>query len=98
MEYIKIFIIVQVLLLLFQKTKILKLDTYQYLEMISGSVLIIVIFGLLGYLITLDFLNPKQSLINNSALFASLYAIWYYSTHKITNKIHSDNNGVVYYN
>lgn len=98
MEYIKIFIIIQVIFLLFQYIKAFKLDNYQYYELIFGSFFIIVIFGLLGYLLTMDFLNPESNLINNSALFASLYAIWFYVTRKITNAVCTMNNGVIDYN
>jgi len=46
----------------------------------------------------MDFLNPESNLINNSALFASLYAIWFYVTKKITNAVCTMNNGVIDYN
>ena len=91
MEFIKIFIIVQVIFLLFQFIRGLRLEWYQYSELVFGSFLIIVFFGLLGSMIMLD-----KSLINNSALFASLYAIWFYLTKKFTNSINSDRNGVIY--
>jgi hypothetical protein len=98
MEYIKIFIIIQFILLLFQFISPLSLDNYQYYELIFGSFFIIVIFGLLGYLLTLDFLDPNSSIMNNSALFASLYALWFYLSKKLTNVVNTMNNGVINYN
>jgi hypothetical protein len=98
MEYIKIFIIIQFILLLFQFISSLSLDNYQYYELIFGSFFIILIFGLLGYLLTLDFLNPESKIMNNSALFASLYAIWFYITRKLTDSVRTMSNGVIDYN
>jgi hypothetical protein len=98
MEYIKIFIIIQFILFLLQFIKSTSLDSYQYYELVFGSFFLILIFGLLGNLITLEYLNPNSNLINNSALIASLYACWFYITKKLTNSINSDNNGVIYYN
>lgn len=97
MEYIKIFIIIQVIFLALQLNKDTSLEPYQYCELIFGSFFIIVFFGIFGMILTLDFLNPKQSLLNNSGLFACLFAIWYYLTKKLTNIINSDSNGVIYY-
>jgi hypothetical protein len=34
-------------------------------------------------------------ILNNSAIFATLYAIWFYITKKLSNSINSDNNGVI---
>ena len=98
MEYIKIFIIIQFILLLFQFISPLRLENYQYYELIFGSFFLILIFGLLGYLLTMDFLNPNSNLMNNSALFASLYALWFYITKKLTNATNTMNNGVINYN
>ena len=42
-------------------------------------------------------LNPEGDLLNNSALFAVFYAIWFYITKKLANTINSDVNGVIYY-
>jgi hypothetical protein len=95
MEYIKIFIIVQVIFLVLQLTKPTKLDSYQYLELIFGSFFIILFFGIFGTILTLDFLKPTSSMLNNSSLFATLFAIWFYFTKKITNSIYTDNNGVI---
>jgi len=73
------------------------LDNYQYSELVFGSVFIILFFGIFGSILTLDFLNPDGDLLNSSALFALLYAIWFYITKKLTNTINSDSNGVIYY-
>jgi len=98
MEYIKLFIIIQFIFLLLQFISPLNLDNYQYYELLFGSFFIIAIFGLLGYLLTLDFLDPNSSIMNNSALFATLYAIWYYITKKLTNYSNTMSNGVINYN
>jgi hypothetical protein len=97
MEYIKVFIIVQFILLIFQFIKPLNLELYQYYELIFGSFFMIIFFGGFGYLLTLEFLNPESQYINNVWLFATLYAIWYYFTKIFTNLINSDNNNVIYY-
>jgi hypothetical protein len=92
MEFIKVFIITQLVFLLFQFVYPLKLETYQYTELVLGSFLMILFFGLLGFALTL-----KIELINNSSLFATLFAIWFYITKKLSNAINSDKNGVIYY-
>jgi len=94
MEYLKVFIILQLLFLIFQFIYIFKLETYQYCELVFGSVLIIIFFGFIAS-ITLN-LNQKNQL-NKSALLGLLFAIWFYSTKKITNFINSDKNGVIYF-
>ena len=78
MEYIKIFIIVQVIFLALQFIPSFSLNNYQYSELIFGSFFIIVFFGIFGSILTLDFLNPEGDLLNNSALFAVFYAIFIY--------------------
>jgi hypothetical protein len=98
MEYIKIFIIIQFLLLLFQFINFFSLDNYQYYELIFGSFFIILIFGLFGYVLTLQFLEPDSNYLNNIALFSSLYAIWFYITRKLTNYVNTSSNGVINYN
>jgi hypothetical protein len=98
MEFIKIFIIAQVIFLLFQFIYFLRLESYQYCELVFGSFLIVLFFGLFGSILTLDMMNPNPSVLNNSALFAIFYAIWYYITKKLSNSINSDKNGVIYFN
>lgn len=95
MEFIKIFIITQVIFLFFQFIYILKLQPFQYCELIFGSFFIILFFGIFGSILTLDIIKPQQTVLNNSALFATFYAIWFYITKKLSNAINSDNNGVI---
>jgi hypothetical protein len=97
MEFIKVFIIVQMVFLGIQFIPKFGLDNYQYSELVFGSVFIILFFGIFGSILTLDFINPNGDLLNSSALFAVFYAIWFYLTKKITNSINSDANGVIYY-
>jgi hypothetical protein len=97
MEFIKVFIIVQLIFLIFQFIYPLKLESYQYSELIFGSLFIIVFFGLFGSILTLNIMDQEKNVLNNSALIATLYAIWIYLTKKITNKINSDSNSVIYY-
>jgi hypothetical protein len=92
MEFIKVFIITQLIFLLFQFVYPLKLETYQYTELVLGSFLMIVFFGLFGFALTLD-----MNSIDRTSLFASLFAIWFYITKKLSNSINSDANGVIYY-
>ena len=97
MEFIKVFIITQMVFLLFQFIFPLKLEPFQYAELIFGSLFIILFFGIFGSILLLDILKPNPTLLNNSALFATFYAIWFYITKKITNLINSDKNGVINY-
>jgi uncharacterized BrkB/YihY/UPF0761 family membrane protein len=92
MEYIKLFIILILLLFFLQYACPLKLEPFQFAEMIFGAFFIILFFGLFGSILTL---NPD--LLNNSALFASLYAIWFFMVKKLSNSINSDQNGVIRY-
>jgi len=91
MEYIKLFIVIQILLFGLQFSNLTRLPSYQYYEMIFGSFLMLFYFGLFGAITTLD-----ASLINRVCLFASLFALWYYSTKRMSNFINSDSNGVIY--
>lgn len=97
MEFIKVFIITQMIFLIFQFIFPLKLEPFQYAELIFGSLFIILFFGIFGSILLLDILKPSPTLLNNSALFATFYAIWFYITKKITNLINSDKNGVINY-
>jgi hypothetical protein len=92
MEYIKVFIIMQVIFLLFQYIRLTKLETSQYTELVLGSFFIILFFGIIGSIIMIN-----DDLLNNSALFSCLFILWYYLTKKFTNVVNSDNNGVIYY-
>lgn len=97
MEFLKIFIIAQFVFLLCQFVFFLKLDSFQYYELVFGSFFIIIFFGIFGSILTLDIMNPNPTILNNSSLFATFYAIWFYLTKKITNAINSDSNGVIYF-
>ncbi len=97
MEYIKIFIIIQLIFFFLQMYNKTSLEPYQYCELIFGSFFIIIFFGIFGMILTHDFLNPNPSVLNNSGLFASFFVIWYYLTKKLTNIINTDSNGVIYY-
>jgi hypothetical protein len=92
MEYIKLFIILILLLFFLQYACPLKLEPFQFAEMIFGAFFIILFFGLFGSILTLN-----SNLLNNSALFASLYAIWFFLVKKLSNSINSDQNGVIRY-
>jgi len=92
MQYISFFILAHVLFFLIQFVCALKLEPFQYSQMIFGSFFILLYFGVFGSILTG---NPE--LLNNSALFATLYAVWYYLVKKLTNGINSDDNGVIYY-
>jgi uncharacterized membrane protein len=97
MEFIKVFIIAQVIFLVFQFFYPLKLESYQYCELVFGSFFIIIFFGVFGSVLTLDMMKPQKSILNNSSLFATFYAIWFYITKKLSNSINSDKNGVIYF-
>ena len=92
MQYIKLFIILILLLFFLQYACPLKLEPFQFAEMIFGAFFIVLFFGLFGSILTL---NPD--LLNNAALFACLYAIWFFMVKKLSNTINSDNNGVIRY-
>jgi len=95
MDFFKIFIISQTIFLLFQFIYFLKLESFQYYELIFGSFFIIIFFGLFGSILTLDMIEENPTVLNNSAIFATFYAIWFYITKKLSNTINSDNNGVI---
>jgi len=97
MQFIKIFIIAQFLFLCFQFIYFLRLESFQYCELIFGSFFIIIFFGLFGAILTGDMMQEKPTLLNNMSLFATIYAIWFYITKKLSNGINSDRNGVIYY-
>lgn len=42
-------------------------------------------------------MKPKPTVLNNMGLAATIYAIWFYITKKLSNAINSDRNGVIYY-
>ena len=65
---------IQVILLIFQIIPSLKLELFQYFEMLLGSLFIMLFFGVFAAFLTL---NPEM--MNYSFLFASFYSIWYYT-------------------
>ena len=81
------------LLILFQFFKYTQLTSFQFYEVLIGSLFIIVFFGLFAAMLTL---NPDM--IEYSIIFSTYFIIWYYMTKKITNLINMDKNGVIYYN
>lgn len=95
MDFFKIFIISQTIFLLFQFVYFLKLESFQYYELIFGSFFIIIFFGLFGSILTLDMIKENPTVLNNSAVLATFYSIWFYVTKKLSNSINSDNNGVI---
>ena len=97
MIFISVFLIFQLIFLIFQFIYPLKLELFQYCELIFGSLFIILFFGFFGSILTLDIINEEHDVLNNSALIGTLYAIWFYLTKKITNSINSDSNSVIYY-
>lgn len=97
MESFKYYLIIQFLFLICQFFYATRIESYQYTELIFGSLFIIIFFGIFGSILTLDFTNPNPSLLNNAGIFAIFYSIWYYLTKKITNSINSDKNGVILY-
>jgi hypothetical protein len=92
MIFINVFIITQAIFLLFQFIRILKLDQYQYAELMFGSFFIVFFFGLFGAILLVN-----QDMLDKSCLFATFYAIWFWITKKISNGVNSDSNGVIYY-
>ena len=97
MESFKYYIIIQFIFLILQFFYATKLESYQYTELIFGSIFIIIFFGIFGSILTLDVTNSNPTLLNNSGIFAIFYSIWFYLTKKITNSINSDRNGVILY-
>jgi len=95
MESIKFYIIIQFIFFICQFFYVLKLESYQYTELILGSIFIIIFFGIFGSILTLDIINPNPIILSNSIVFSIFYSIWYYLTKKITNVINSDKNGVI---
>ena len=89
-ENIKPFIVFQFVMLLLNFVKSFRLEDFQYYEMVFGSIFIIVFFGIFNLMINLNF-----QAINDSLLFAVFFGLWYYCTIKITNTIHTDQNGVI---
>lgn len=92
MGSIIIFLIFQIIYLIFQYFTFTKLTIFQYSELIFTSIFIIIFFGVLGAMITLN-----KDMIDKSIYGSVFFSIWYYTTKKITNGINSDINGVIYF-
>ena len=90
MEFLKLYIISQLFFLLFQFYRPMKLESYQYCELLFGSLFIFLFFGIIQSFITFN-----MDVINNASLIACFYSIWYYLTKKISNLINSDKNDVI---
>jgi|LauGreDrversion4_2_1035121.scaffolds.fasta_scaffold41178_1 hypothetical protein len=87
-----IFIIVQTFLLVCQNTCYLKIEDFQYVEMLTGSLLLVLIFGFIGpTFISIPNLEDK------SILLASVFSLWYYFTKYFTNSFMKDKNGVIHW-
>jgi hypothetical protein len=87
---IKGFVILIFLMLIMNFSCLFKLEDFQYYEMTSGMVLIVIFFGIFRLIMTLDF-----TAINDALLFGTMFGLWYYIVKKITNSINSDANGVI---
>lgn len=90
MNPVSIYIIILSLAIINQLIRYMRLENYQFYEMIIGSVLIIFFFGLFGSILTL-----QPHLFRVSLYLASFYIIWYYISKKIINIINTDKNGVL---
>jgi Na+/proline symporter len=97
MEFIKVFIIVHLIFLLLQFIYYVKLEPYQYTELVFGSFFIVVFFGIFASILCSDMQNSRDTILNKAALFAIMYIIWFYCVKKITNFVNSDKNGVINY-
>ena len=87
-----LFLILQIIFFIFQYFTFTKLTVFQYSELVFTSIFIIIFFGVLGAMITLN-----KDMINISTYGSVFFMMWYYITKKITNGINSDINGVIYF-
>ncbi len=87
-----LFLILQIIFFIFQYFTFTKLTLFQYSELVFTSIFIIIFFGVLGAMITLN-----KDMINISTYGSVFFMMWYYITKKITNGINSDINGVIYF-
>ncbi len=94
MNSIYLFLVVQFILFIFQNVCYLRIENFQYVEMVSGALLIIFIFGYIGQ----NFLNNEENLLNKSIIFASFFSIWYYFTKYFANEFVRDKNGIINWN
>ena len=94
MNSIYFFLVIQFILFVFQNVCYLRIENFQYVEMVSGSLLIIFIFGFIGQYL---FKNESE-LLTKSILFASVFSVWYYFTKYFTNEFIRDKNGIINWN
>jgi hypothetical protein len=89
-----IYFIIQFIFFILQQNCFIGIETFQYVEMIFGSLFIIFVFGILG-----NYVFPTQipDLLRKSILVASLFSIWYYITKWITNMYMKDKNGNIHW-
>jgi hypothetical protein len=89
-----IYFIIQFIFFILQQNCFIGIETFQYVEMIFGSLFIIFVFGILG-----NYVFPTQipDLLRKSIWVASLFSIWYYITKWITNMYMKDKNGNIHW-
>lgn len=89
---IYLYFIVQAILLLFYVNCYFTIENFQYVEMLFGSIFLILIFGYIAPYFVND---PKM--YEKSIYLATLFSIWYYMTKLITNNMMKDGNGVIHW-
>jgi len=89
-----IYFIIQFIFFILQQNCFIGIETFQYVEMIFGSLFIIFVFGILGNYV---FLTQIPDLLRKSIWVASLFSIWYYITKWITNMYMKDKNGNIHW-
>ncbi len=94
MNSIYFFLVVQFILFVFQHVCYLKIENFQYAEMVSGALLMIFIFGYIGQFL----LKEENDLLKKSVLLASFFSLWYYLTKYFSNLFVKDPNGVINWN
>jgi hypothetical protein len=94
MNSIYLFLVIQFILFVFQNVCYLRIENFQYAEMISGSLLIILIFGYIGQFL----LKNESNLLTKSIIFASFFSVWYYFTKYFANEFVRDKNGIINWN
>lgn len=89
-----IYFIIQFIFFVLQQNCFIGIETFQYVEMVLGSLFIIFVFGILGnYILTTSIPN----LLTKSIWIASLFSIWYYVTKWFTNLYMKDSNGNIHW-
>ena len=89
-----IYFIIQFIFFVLQQNCFIGIETFQYVEMVLGSLFIIFVFGILGnYILNISIPN----LLTKSIWIASLFSIWYYVTKWFTNLYMKDSNGSIHW-